>query len=176
MNVFMPCESIEESVRALDDNRLIKQILECKQIIETNLRVFGGFWDYGKGVIGYRNHPVVKHYRDTYLGFEFIATYGAECCDEFERRFSKEHAFQGFFTYIFPIIDDVILMSAITLIYAEGSIKSPYCIRETDNEKVFELFKQKLIKKWDNDKYPPKWTNREPPSWYKRNTFQNGNS
>lgn len=36
MNIFMPEPTIEQSVAALDDSRLNKQILECRQIINAN--------------------------------------------------------------------------------------------------------------------------------------------
>ena len=156
MNVFMPCKSIEESVRALDDKRLIKQILECMQIIEANTRVLDGEQN-----VGYANHPVVSHYRYQFYGELFIGQYANACCFEYLYRFNKEHIYWDFFIPYGNIGAEV------DFIYAEGSKNSPDCIRETDNEKVHELFKQKLIKKWNSDKYPPKWTNRESPSWYK---------
>jgi hypothetical protein len=48
-----------------------------------------------------------------------------------------------------------------------GSKNSLDCIRTTEN--VSNLFRQKLIMKWNNDKLKnrnPKWTNRESPKWY----------
>ena len=162
MNVFMPCVTIEDSVRALDDKRLIKQILECKQIIEANTRIIDGEQN-----VGYANHPVVKHYREEEFGFGFLIRYGRSACLEYEERFGKRHNVASFFGWldVLSLISNAFGMP--NLIYAEGSKTSPNCIRETDNEKVYELFKQKLIKKWDNDKQPPKWTNRGKPSWYK---------
>lgn len=170
MNVFMPCATIEESVRALDDKRLIKQILECEQILDANKRVLNG-----EQRVGYANHPVVKHYRD--LGVEgawFVSYYAMVCCWEYESRFGFSHSLEKDLTSVYIEWSRLALekyndglLDYPPIIYAEGFANSPDCIRETDNEKVFELFKQKLIKKWDNDKYPPKWTNREKPSWYK---------
>lgn len=162
MNVFMPCNSIEESVRALDDKRLIKQILECKQIIVASARVAKG-----EEKVGYANHPVVKHYREDDFGTAFLLNYGKAACEEYNERFGKPHESDVFFSWWQVVFFTMLYKDIPRLIYAEGSKNSPDCIRETDNEKVFELFKQKLIKKWDNDKYPPKWTNREKPSWYK---------
>ena len=164
MNVFMPCATIEDSVRALDDKRLIKQILECKQIIDINIRVVGSNEKVcNTEFIGYERHPVVQHYREEPYGMDFLFIYGKACCDEFEYRFEHEHALWKYF----DLFHSSFGYCRTKYMYAEGSKNSPDCIRETDNEKVFELFKQKLIKKWDNDKYPPRWTNREKPSWYK---------
>ena len=89
MNVFMPCVTIEDSVRALDDKRLIKQILECKQILEVFDRL-----DNGEQKVGYANHPVVKHYYN--LGFDgkfFIAFYAIFACREYEDRFFHRHSY-----------------------------------------------------------------------------------
>ena len=47
----------------------------------------------------------------------------------------------------------------------EGSKGQPNYIRTTEN--VSALYQAKLITKWENDKKPPKWTNREMPSFYK---------
>ena len=46
----------------------------------------------------------------------------------------------------------------------EGSKGQPNYIRTTDN--VSYLYQAKLIKKWETDKKPPKWTNRGMPSFY----------
>jgi hypothetical protein len=46
----------------------------------------------------------------------------------------------------------------------EGSKGKPNYIRTTEN--VSELYQKKLINKWQNDKRPPKWTNREKPDFY----------
>ena len=170
MNVFMPCATIEDSVRALDNKRLIKQILECEQILEANKRV-----NEGEQKVGYANHPIVKHYRDLgWGGTLFLILYEWACCREYKKRFGKDHhAYDVLFEYWMGLVtckDPTNPLKGYKIppiMYAEGSIKSPNCIRETDSEKVFELFKQKLIKKWNSDKYPPRWTNRGKPSWYK---------
>lgn len=149
MNLFMPYKSVIRSVRALDDRRLIKQILECKVILDIAL---------GKKS-GYANHPVCVHYKDYP---NFVKAYGAWACIEYSRRFNKLHRYAAEFprmaaeTYI-----------GIPVLYAAGSKGSKDCIRTT--ESVCELFQKKLIEKWNNDKVPPKWTNREIPEFYKEN-------
>lgn len=146
MNIFMPEETIYDSVKALDDRRLIKQILECKTILDVAL-------DETKK--GYARHPVVVYYKDYP---NFVAGFGIQCCVEYEYRFNKRHSlYKEFFgTLIYGKIPKPF--------YCDGSKTDPNCIRTIEN--TVELFRNKLCKKWDNDKYPPKWTNREPPVWY----------
>ena len=46
----------------------------------------------------------------------------------------------------------------------EGSKGQPNYIRTTENVSV--LYQVKLIRKWETDKKPPKWTKRGMPSFY----------
>lgn len=163
MNVFMPCESIVESVQALDDARLRKQIIECKVLLEGAIA-----YQNGEKPKGYFKHPVAQHYKDCPL---FIAIYGLECCTEYKIRFQKIHKYEGIF---FNLCCDKMFKNDLTFVpplYAEGRKDTPECIRTTDPEKVYDLFKQKFIKKWKSDAEkgrPPKWTNRGMPSWAKQ--------
>lgn len=148
MNLFLPEETISESVKALDDRRLIKQILECKTILDVA----------NKTKNGYARHPVVTYYKDYPY---FIAEYGYMACLEYWYRTKKNHKYNHYFLY-------KSLMSCVVYpqpFYCEGSKTDPNCIRTTEN--TVELFRKKLCKKWNNDKYSPKWTNRQPPEWYK---------
>lgn len=147
MNIFLPYpNNIYLSVRSLDDKRLNKQILETFQILQVS-----------KGLSeGYKNHPIIKHY----IKFpKFLNSYGYLCCEEYKYRFNKTHKlFNKFNLYSTPWYIPF---------YAAGSINTPECIRTTDN--VGELYKQKLIDKWESDKFkgrPSKWTNRDIPNFY----------
>lgn len=147
MNIFLPYEfSVHLSVASLDDKRLNKQILETYQI----LQVATG------NSIGYKNHPITKHY----LKFpEFLNSYGYECCFEYWYRFRKHHKLEKKFKFN--------LNYSFIPFYAAGPAKTSECIRTTEN--VGELYRQKLISKWNLDKVKgnsPKWTNREIPDFY----------
>lgn len=151
MNLFLPETTLQSSVKCLDDRRLIKQILEVAILIDDNH--------------GYNNHPVKVFYREKKI---FLAHYGYICCCEYFYRFGKIHQ-------SYPIFEDYITshggLDPRCLwwkegLYAAGSKNSPDCIRETDPYKVQQLFRQKLITKWNNDKTPPKWTKSNPPKWY----------
>ena len=161
MNIFLPYEEdIERSVRSLDDKRLNKSILECKQLLINALKE-----EMGYCITGYKNHPIYLHYKSNPY---FLATYGYKCCVEYQYRFHKSHSLtHQFMTYI-SIEEIDIERVSYTPFYMEGSKNSPNSIRTTEN--VSERYQKKLIDKWDTDKAkgrPPKWTNREIPIFYK---------
>ena len=159
MNIFLPYEdNLVESVKALDDLRLNKQILEVYQLLTNAINEY-----YGIEIKGYKNHPLYVFYKENR---SFLCYYGIRCCFEYEYRFDKEHRLKNKFRTK-QIIYDFKYNPPYTPYYMEGSKGQPNYIRTTEN--VSELFQQKLIKKWENDKAkgrPPKWTNRDVPQFY----------
>lgn len=163
MNIFMPETSIEKSVSILDDKRLIKQILECYQIVNINDRLLKG-----EQKVGYANHPVVKFYRDKR---KFVIKYGYEACVEYWFRFGKNHAYHAFFSYECLAKQDNI--NDYDIIYIakpntdECTIVNHIIEKQNDIADVCKAFRKKLINKWQNDKRQPKWSNHNKPYWYK---------
>lgn len=170
MNIFFPYENdIAKSVQSLDDLRLNKQILECYQLLNNAIKERNG-----EEVKGYKNHPIYVHYKNDLY---FLSMYGYYCCDEFLHRFNRRHKLFSFFYYakqetmvvhFFENIKDSNTIDY-TPFYMEGSKGQPNYIRTTEN--VSELYQRKLCAKWDSDKAkgrPPKWTNREVPSFYEQ--------
>lgn len=154
MNIFLPEDTVTASVQALDDKRLCKQILECKQIYDVAV---------GKST-GYAKHPVVEFYKDQLL---FLTLYGLECCKEYRYRFEKEHKYEKMFRAFHLLVFSEAECTEYRELYAAGSKGSPECVRETDPMLVHVFFRAKLIIKWRNDKISPKWTKRGSPKWYK---------
>jgi len=73
MQTFLPYADFERSAIALDNKRLQKQIVECKQILMT---ICGSS-------NGWRNHPAIRQW----IGFDgALAEYAIECCDEHIKR------------------------------------------------------------------------------------------
>ena len=158
MNIFLPYENdVVASVQSLDDLRLNKQILEVKQLMMKSVDEFDG-----KKIFGYKNHPIYLHYKDN-IGF--LLLYGYVCCKEYEWRFGKVHRLYEYFEKgVMPTT--ALDYPPYTPFYMEGSKGQPNYIRTTEN--VSELYQRKLINKWQNDKRPPKWTNRDVPEFYKK--------
>lgn len=160
MNIFLPYENdIAKSVNSLDDLRLNKQSLEAYQLLSNAIKEMNG----GE-IKGYKNHPIYVYYKGNW---KFLYLYGVHCCDEYMYRFGKIHELRHSFEKItFGMYKGVTINY--TPFYMEGSKGQPNYIRTTEN--VSELYQRKLCAKWDNDKAkgrPPKWTDREVPSFYK---------
>ena len=157
MNIFLPYEdSPTLSAQALDDKRLLKQILETRQI----LQVAEGASE------GYKNHPITQHY----LPYKsFLAYYGISCCLEYQYRFKKIHKYFEYFCE-----KDTIGWEDYVPFYAAEAKNSPDCIRTTEN--VSKLYQDRLCEKWQEDiakGQPPKWTNRLPPEFYYKKYWRN---
>lgn len=175
MNIFLPyChedkityDDIANSVKSLDDKRLVKQILEIKQIYNCYLYSINEiFTEHSKGYI---NHPVIQYY---IKHPEFLSVYGECCCYEYYYRFNKHHIYEMFFlcnrcywenyweTY------HVLYKKPTIPFYVEKSKKDPTNIRTTKN--VDKLFQIKLNKKWNADLIKgnkPKWTKEDIPAF-----------
>lgn len=159
MNIFLPYEkNINKSVISLDDKRLNKAVLETYQLLSNAIKE-----SKGEEIKGYKNHPIYLWYKNSY---QFLFEYGLMCCLEYSYRFNKTHSLEIEFhklSYEFPMR----MVAKYTPYYMEGSKGHPSYIRTTEN--VSKLYQQKLCKKWNSDKAkgrPPKWTNREIPSFY----------
>lgn len=84
MQTFLPYADFETSASVLDNRRLQKQIVECKQIYLA-LTVD----DYG-----WKNHPAVKMWK----GYEkSLCDYALECVFVWQNRFDKEHKLETYF-------------------------------------------------------------------------------
>ena len=173
MNIFLSQNNVVNSIKDLDDLRLQKQLVEAYQLITLAIREK----EVGHEIkAGHYHHPVCLFYKDN---INFLAYYGYISCCEYLHRFNKQHALLEYFrtkcTEMLDIsvygnsIEHVFIAPKYIPYYMEGSKGQPNYIRTTKN--VSALFKQKLIKKWENDKAkgrPPKWTNREVPEFYKK--------
>lgn len=165
MNVFLPYErDIKKSVQSLDDKRLNKQILECYQLLTTYIkREINGIKDKGAG---YFNHPVYKHFISTSYNLHALMKYSIEACIEYKYRMGIDHKLYqplnrlkiNLFKY--PDSIDCLYQPY----FMRGSLGQLEYVRTYEN--VSQLFKDRLVEKWSNDKIKPKWTNREIPEFY----------
>lgn len=173
MNIFLPYENdVEKSVASLDNLRLNKQACEIEELLMMAEKESEGIELNSKG---HSHHPVYLFYKNNP---KFLAYYGYMCCREYFYRFGKYtksiYYFDdildkyGMFQYDEDCFITAMEIPSFTPYYMEGSKTDPNCIRTTNN--VSQLFRDKLCKKWDNDKAkgrPPKWTKRGKPEFYK---------
>lgn len=180
MNIFLSNDRVSQSIQDLDDLRLQKQLVEVYQLLTLAIKE----QKVGHEIkAGHYHHPVYLFYKNN---IPFLAHYGYECCRELAYRNGHWHSLTDYFDNVmtdlglFEFDDEGYIISMeipkFTPYYMEGSKGQPNYIRTTEN--VGELFRQKLIKKWNNDKAkgrPPKWTNRDVPEFYKKE-INNGKS
>ena len=168
MNVFLPYErNLKRSVQCLDDLRLNKQILECLQLLNTYVR---RELEHDPRV-GYANHPVYKHFSSTSYNLYALTKYVIESCIEYQHRFGKEHKLQKelyrFKQNMFNYPDNIDYLYQ--PYFMRGSLGQPEYIRTYEN--VSELFQQRLVEKWSQDKRQPRWTKREEPEFWRNNNI-----
>jgi hypothetical protein len=170
MNIFLPYENdINKSIESLDDRRLNKQIVECKQLLSLATDELINKIDISKR--GYRNHPIYTHYK---YDLKFLSLYGYNCCLEYKFRFNKEHSMHKYFDEQRVIYNGLQMHTTWVPYYMEGSKGHSNYIRTTNN--VSSLYQRKLVDKWINSKYNIKWTNRNIPkffSQYVKNNWTN---
>lgn len=166
MNVFLPYErNLRKSVQCLDDLRLNKQILECLQLLNVYIRHELNHEEK----VGYRNHPVYKHFSSTSYNLYALMKYAVECCIEYKHRFGKDHRLyldiNDLNKRLFQYPDNIDYLYQ--PYYMRGSLGQPEYIRTTEN--VSQLFQDRLVEKWKSDKRVPKWTNRDEPEFWRMN-------
>lgn len=107
----------------------------------------------------------------------YVASYGLACCKEYEYRIGKQ------------LPQHALLADFVTRYLKEYSKRKrvnplkpqyPLCVIPKDNgeegkeplynERGLRIIKERLCLKWDFRK--PKWTKREPPTWYHRNPIK----
>ena len=92
MQTFLPYPSFTKSAQVLDNKRLGKQRVECKQILKALL---GEYDDTGAWV----NHPAIKMWRghETLLGI-----YAITICTEWRKRGYNDSLLPYFFEQVHP--------------------------------------------------------------------------
>lgn len=160
MNIFVVSDRASENANMLDDKRLIKMILETTQMLNTAV-----VDNYGEEhSMGYkpthRNHPCTKWVGSRRSRYLWACSLLGFMLLEYTNRFGKVHKCEEYTTHFF---------SKIELFPLDFKEIEPYENCATDFKAIsdtFEAYKMQLIKKWNEDKIPPKWTNTEKPEWY----------
>ncbi|MCX8187189.1 MAG: pyrimidine dimer DNA glycosylase [Nitrososphaeria archaeon] len=84
MQIFRPYIDWRLSAAALDDKRLGKQRVECKQVLKAILRRLNLIND---GKRGWLNHPIVlMYYNDGRAYIQDLVSFFQACVDEWKRR------------------------------------------------------------------------------------------
>lgn len=90
MNIFATDDCPVRSAVVLDDQRLVKMILESAQMIGTVLNEHNVDHPY-RLTGGHANHPCTKWARASFGNVEWLFAHMCALSLEYERRFSKQH-------------------------------------------------------------------------------------
>lgn len=171
MNIFTTSPNINTCSEHLDDKRLNKMILETAQILSTVVRL--GFEKEGTNIpeqadkLWYKkthvNHPAVKWAMKTPANFMYLVDLLATYSGDYHYRFGKLHATSKRLAPAILPLEDILYAE----IYREEMTELPVIVEKEFQElPIFLAYQAQLNKKWNNDKYPPKWTNHIIPHFY----------
>lgn len=164
MQIFVIDPNTRVCAQALDDRRLIKQILECAQLLSTAMCEKDPM-HYCKMYLrdlaykpSYRQHPVTQWVAAKPEHFKWTLHYMMDCSHEYTARFGKQHKCERMALDSF----------ARSLLYTQAKGNpNTYCAcvpQYVDTLSIFERYQRYLTDKWN--KSEPRWTRTQPPYWY----------
>lgn len=94
MNIFILDDEIQNSVKYLDDLRVVKMVLESVQMLSTvsqgQLGIIEGLYKPT-----HKNHPCTKWVGESESNWKWMIEYTAALCEEYTLRFGKRHKSQS---------------------------------------------------------------------------------
>lgn len=155
MNIFFTSADPKECARALDDKRLVKMAVESAQMLSTAVAIHGGKPSYK---VAWKNHPCTLWTAETRSNFMWHVQLLIHMGLEFEYRYGKKH----------KSAELAMRFAEQSHVVPDGPLTTfPNCSLRKDLADVFEAYKEGFRTKWSQDKRPPRWTNRTPPTWWK---------
>jgi hypothetical protein len=89
MNIFYINPNPIIAAKELADDHIRKMQIESAQMLCTTFWHYGFWAPYKKA---HYNHPSTKWVRESITHFNWVLEHGLEICDEFRKRYGKEHA------------------------------------------------------------------------------------
>lgn len=114
MNIFYINENPTIAAKQLADNHIRKMQIECAQLLCTTFWYFNIEAPYKKSHI---NHPSAKWVRESIEHFNWVLEHGLEVCNEFEKRYFKQHATKNILQWCElnkHLLNDLILSNTFT--------------------------------------------------------------
>jgi hypothetical protein len=166
MNIFVTSLDPKKAASHLDDLRLNKMILETAQLLSTAYRHL-----FGEHPLLYKNthynHPCSIWARKNIYSYSWLVRYFDELSNEKMRRdlliknkdsISSHKSWQNLYTLFHS--QEIEYNNKITMNFFT------FNCTEFKNEKDLRIAYQKqLMKKWQNDLRPPKWSGAEKPNF-----------
>lgn len=155
MNIFVSDSDPYLSAKALDDKRCIKMILESAQLMSGAINSMGGSSPYRSTHI---NHPCAVWARENQQNYWWLFQHYNALCQVYYDRFKKTHA---------TLKHCVVYRDGVHLIPKGDLTMFKNCTIFKDVDNVYLAYQLALTDKWMKDKAKPKWTNDEPPEWFR---------
>lgn len=154
MNIFATSDDPRACALALDDKRVVKMALESTQILSTALTLVDVPGPYRPT---HQGHPCVLWAARNRLNYEWLLEHLRHLGLEYTYRFGKDHR----------SLDHIReLEEKATYVPWHGARDAfPNCTTLNDVRDVHRAYQLYLQVRWADDKRPPKWTGRRPPTW-----------
>lgn len=163
MNIFASDDDPVKAAHNLDDQRLIKMILETAQILCSALHNMNCDTE-GLYRPTHTRHPSVVWACTARGNFGWLVLHGLALNNEYKRRFSKEYDHKST-----SVILDCAERFNDSRLNELGMTPFPNVTNITGNISVVKKYRLYLIQsKWSDGK--ARWTNANKPSWYKDKT------
>lgn len=163
-------KSPSNCAKQMCDRHLIKQILECAQLISTTASKYvSNFTPFYKPT--HVNHPITKWIQKSYANFMYTLCYFLQCCKEYTYRFGKLHKCHKI---VCESISKTLLLKSNIFTDKEYAKAVDYCVcvSEWYNEKLsvqdnYRNYYNHKLNEWQQRDRPLKviYTNRKEPKW-----------
>jgi hypothetical protein len=170
VNIFVVEKDPVEAARSLLDKHIVKMPLESAQLLSTNHRVLDGkesrtpknrktyVFDDEREQILYKatmmNHPCTVWSRKTLGNYNWLCIHGIELCEEYTRRYGREHACKKVIDWCFLNPPQNIPKNPRITPFAQAmpeKYKNEDAVLAYRNYYIYEKFS---IAKWKNSKTP----------------------
>ena len=161
MQIFATSPSPVDSALALDDKRVNKMILESSQLLSAALHLHGVSKDILPSSPGWEKHSLAKWVAKSESNYTWLLDHFEALNSEFFFRSGKLHSYASH-CVDFKTMQDRIPAGPLSgfLNCCAEQFKKPGNIHKT--------YQEYLAWKWKTqDKFVPKWTKRQKPSWFK---------
>ena len=167
MNIFLtdPCPTA--CAQALDDKRLGKMVLETAQLLSTVCHMLQIPADHLYKRTHW-NHPCSLFARKSLPNFKWLTEHGLALGKEFEYRFGHVHASEDMLVLAYKtLLSGVENGVGLTPGWQEAcnSLVFSFNCSGFDTGCVFNDYRLCMLRKWENDKPPAKWSRRKQPKW-----------
>ncbi len=164
MNIFVTDISPVKSAEALDDKRLIKMVLESAQLLSTSIFVHSHIVHAQIYKPTHLKHPCTLWACKTSANWQWLFDHLVALCIEYTRRYNRAHKTSGILSHLTELKFHIEEGPMTDFVNCTSSESMKVDFRNISN--VQEAYRLYLASKWNYDKLPPKWTNRQAPNWY----------